>query len=202
MAHLFFETMDDSSPGTRFSQTLIAAGQGDSQARAHLLPLVYDELRRLARARLAAVPSGNTLTPTELVHEAYLCLVGHDHVTWRDQREFFAAAAMVMRDILVEHARRRSRQKRGGDRRRVALGDADELAAASDVDYVALDMALTQLGTEEPEKAEVVMLRFFAGLTIEETAAAVGSSPATVKRHWNYARAWLYDAMSGAECSL
>lgn len=162
-----------------------------------LLPLVYDELRRLARARLANLPPGQTLEPTALVHDAYLRLLGDDDVLWKDRAHFFGAAAVAMRDILVERARRRARIKHGGQVRQVELRDS--VAAPSEgqaVDVIALDEALRRLEAQDPRKAQIVMLRYFAGLSIADTAVALDRSPATIKREWNYARAWLLDAMS------
>jgi RNA polymerase sigma factor (TIGR02999 family) len=157
------------------------------------LPLVYDELRRLAAARLAAEPSGNTLQPTALVHEAYLRLVGSpggEH--WNHRGHFFAAAAEAIRRILVEQARRRKRLRHGGDRQRVSLEVAEALVQAPSDDLPALDEALTRLSAHDPIKAEVVKLRFFAGLTMPEIAQALELSLATVERYWTYARLWLY----------
>ncbi|HEY3242563.1 MAG TPA: ECF-type sigma factor [Phycisphaerae bacterium] len=172
-----------------------------------LLPLVYAELRRLAAARLAKLPPGQTLQPTALVHDAYLRLVGGGPVTWQGRGHFFGAAAIAMRDILVEQARRKGRIKRGGGRKRIELDEelsADDLregapGAPGALDVIALDTALQRLGAQDPRKREIVMLRYFAGMSIEETAEALGISPATVKREWNYAKAWLYDALRDKE---
>ena len=167
--------------------------RGDPHAAADLLPLVYDELRRLAAARLAAEPSGNTLQPTALVHEAYLRLVGSpdgDH--WNHRGHFFAAAAEAIRRILVENARRKKRHKHGGERRRLSLEAAESLVQAPSEDLPALDEALTRLAAHDPIKAEVVKLRFFAGLTMPEIAQALDISLATAERYWTYARLWLY----------
>jgi RNA polymerase sigma factor (TIGR02999 family) len=176
-----------------FSQMLEAADGGDRKAAAELLPLVYAELRRLAAVRLADEPSGNTLQPTALVHEAYLRLVGSpdgDH--WNHRGHFYAAAAEAMRRILVEQARRKKRQKHGGQRRRLSLDAAESLAVAPSEDLTALDEALTRLSDHDPIKAEVVKLRFFAGLTMPEVARALHLSQATAERYWAYARLWLY----------
>jgi RNA polymerase sigma factor (TIGR02999 family) len=175
------------------TRLLDAAAAGDCKAAADLLPLVYDELRRLAAARLADEPSGNTLQPTALVHEAYLRLVGApggDH--WNHRGHFFAAAAEAIRRILVEHARRKKRRKHGGERRRLSLEVAESLVQAPAEDLPALDEALTRLTAHDPLKAEVVKLRFFAGLTMPDIAKALGLSLATVERYWTYARIWLY----------
>lgn len=170
-----------------------AAAAGDRKAAADLLPLVYDELRRLAAARLADEPSGNTLQPTALVHEAYLRLVGApdgDH--WSHRGHFYAAAAEAIRRILVEHARRKKRVKHGGERQRLSLDVAESMVQAPSEDLTALDEALTRLTAHDPLKAEVVKLRFFAGLNMPEIAQALGLSLATVERYWTYARLWLY----------
>jgi RNA polymerase sigma factor (TIGR02999 family) len=159
--------------------------------------LVYDELRRLAAARLADDPSGNTLQPTALVHEAYLRLVGApggEH--WSHRGHFFAACAEAIRRILVEQARRKKRHKHGGGRRRVDLEVAEPLVQAPSEDLVALDEALGRLAAHDPVKAEVVKLRYFAGLTMPEVAEALGLSLATVERYWAYARLWLYSELS------
>jgi RNA polymerase sigma factor (TIGR02999 family) len=166
---------------------------GEAHAAAQLLPLVYDELRRLAAARLAAEPSGNTLQPTALVHEAYLRLVGTaEGGRWDSRGHFFAAAAEAMRRLLVENARRKKRHKHGGDRRRVSLDAAEFMAQAPSEDLVALDEALTRLTAHDPVKAEVVKLRFFGGLTMPEVAQSLNLSLTTAERYWTYARTWLY----------
>jgi RNA polymerase sigma factor (TIGR02999 family) len=182
------------------TQLLNAMDRGDPQAAAELLPLVYDELRRLAAARLAAEPSGNTLQPTALVHEAYLRLVGPaDEVRWENRGHFFAAAAEAMRRILVDAARRKRTEKHGGRHHRVDLPDLPAKLEVVDEQLLALDAALTRLAAEDPVAARVVELRHFAGLSIEDAATALGLSRATAYRHWTYARAWLRDAVSGAE---
>ena len=177
---------------------------GDPLAAEQLLPLVYDELRKLAAARLAQEAPGQTLQATALVHESYLRLVGsaEREQAWENRGHFFAAAAEAMRRILIEQARSKHRQKRGGGALRVSLEAAATLTLgdeSADDDLLALDAALTQLEAEAPEKAQVVKLRYFAGLTLEQTAASLGISLATVKRHWVYARAWLYGALHDGE---
>ena len=175
------------------TRLLDAAAAGDREAAAELLPLVYDELRQLAAARMAAEPPGQTLQPTALVHEAYLRLV-------RDQRfdgrgHFFAAAAEAMRRILVNHARDRNRLKRGGGRVRLELLDpADSLAEAPDL-ILSLDELLTRLGEEDATAARVAHLHLFGGLSVEEAGAALGVSRAAAYRNWKYARGWLRDAL-------
>jgi RNA polymerase sigma factor (TIGR02999 family) len=178
---------------TEITQLLNEIGQGDPHAAADLLPLVYDELRRLAAAWLGDEPSGNTLQPTALVHEAYLRLVGSpDGDQWNHRGHFYAAAAEAMRRILVEHARRKKRHKHGGQRRRIDLEVAESLVGETSEDLPALDEALTRLTAHDPAKADVVKLRFFAGLTMPEIAQTLGLSLATVERYWTYARLWLY----------
>jgi RNA polymerase sigma factor (TIGR02999 family) len=173
---------------------------GDAQAAAQLLPLVYDELRCLAAARLAAEPSGNTLQPTALVHEAYLRLVGPaDEARWDNRGHFFAAAAEAMRRILVDAARRKRTEKHGGNHHRVELPDIPAQPEVADEQLLALDAALTRLAAEDSVATRVVELRHFAGLSIEDAAAALGLSRATAYRHWTFARAWLRDAVSEAE---
>ncbi len=181
------------------TQILSAIESGDPTAAAELLPLVYDELRKLAAARLADERPGQTLQPTALVHEAYLRLVGSGRPQdWNGRGHFFAAAAEAMRRILVESARRKKTLKRGGERTRVDLdevaapeGRLDELLAVSD--------ALDDLEREDPGKAALVKLRYFTGLTLQEAAGALGMSRATADRHWGYAKAWLYRRIAGME---
>jgi RNA polymerase sigma factor (TIGR02999 family) len=177
---------------TDVTQILTQMQSGDSSAAARLLPLVYAELRKLAAAKLAHEKPGQTLQATALVHEAYLRLVSADHAQhWDSRRHFVSAAAQAMRRILVENARRRNRLKRGGGRQRSPLDDVQIEAPASQLDLLALDEALARLAAEDPEKAEVVQLRFFAGLGHEEVARVLNVSTITVKRHWRYSRVWL-----------
>jgi RNA polymerase sigma factor (TIGR02999 family) len=174
------------------TRILSAIELGDPHAPEQLLPLVYDELRRLAAQRLAQERPGQTLDATGLVHEAYLRLVDDDQAQqWNSRGHFFAAAAEAMRRILVESARRKGRLKRGGDRRRLDVADHEPAVAGPDLDVLAVDEALSELASQHPEKAELVKLRYFAGLTLAEAASALGFSPATADRHWRYARAWL-----------
>jgi len=177
---------------------LAAVRRGEREAADRLLLAVYDRLRRLAGQMMTREAPGQTLTATALVHEAYLRLVG-GHCAWQDRQHFYAAAAMAMRWILVERARRRGRLKHGGGRRRVALPDAASLGEPSAVDLVSLDNALRRLERQEPRAAQVIMLRFFAGLSEDDTAEALGVSARTVNRDWSYARAWLRDAMVEGE---
>jgi RNA polymerase sigma factor (TIGR02999 family) len=174
--------------------------QGNSHAAAELLPLVYDELRKLAVARMAEESPDQTLQPTALVHEAYLRLIGPaDEGRWQNRGHFFAAAAEAMRRILVDAARRKRTEKHGGQRQRVELTDVPANTEFGDEGLLALDAALTRLAAEDPVAARVVELRHFTGMSIDEIATALGLSRATAYRHWTYARAWLRDAIGGAE---
>lgn len=174
------------------TQILSAIQAGDPQAAAHLLPLVYDELRKLAAARLAAEKPGQTLQATALVHEAFLRLVGpQDAAQWDNRGHFFAAAAEAMRRILIESARARARDKRGGDWRRVDFEELDVFTSVSPDQLVELDDALERLARLDPLAGSLVKLRYFAGLPLDQAAAGLGISTATAYRHWAYARAWL-----------
>jgi RNA polymerase sigma factor (TIGR02999 family) len=182
------------------TRLLEAAATGDRKAAADLLPLVYNELRKLAAARMVAESPGHTLQPTALVHEAYLRLIGPgDQDRWDNRGHFFAAAAEAMRRILVESARRKGRAKRGGDYRRVDLAEHDGTTGLPVEDILALDEALTRLTAEDPEAARVVEFHFFAGLPIERAAEVLGVSRATAYRQWTFARAWLRSAMGGGD---
>ncbi len=173
---------------------------GDAHAAGHLLPLVYDELRKLAAVRVAEEAPGNTLTATALVHEAYIRLVGPaDAARWDNRGHFFAAAAEAMRRLLVEDARRKKRLKRGGHYQRISLEAAEPQEQAPGEDLVALDQALTRLTAHDPIKAEVVKLRYFAGLTMPEIAQTLNVSLATAERHWTYARTWLFAELTDAD---
>ena len=182
------------------TRILSAIELGDPRAAEQLLPLVYDELRRLAAQRLAHEKPGQTLQATALVHDAYLRLVVLDEARgWDGRGHFFAAAAEAMRRILVDNARRKRTAKHGGGHRRRDLDEVEIAAGEPTDDLLALDEALTRLAAEDPGKAELVKLRYFAGLSIEEAARALGISAATAKRRWAYARAWLFRAVeSGA----
>jgi RNA polymerase sigma factor (TIGR02999 family) len=177
------------------SRILSALDQGDPQAASQLLPLVYNELRQLAAQKLAHEPPGQTLQPTALVHEAYLRLVGDQKFEGRGH--FFAAAAEAMRRILVENARWKKAAKHGGDLQRVDLEGQDVPIRPLPDEIVALDEALTRLTAEDPEAAQIVQLHFFAGLSIEQAAEALGVSRATAYRQWSFARAWLRCAIGG-----
>jgi RNA polymerase sigma factor (TIGR02999 family) len=178
---------------------LRAVDQGDREAASRLLPLVYDELRQLAAYKIAQAPPGQTLQPTALVHEAYLRLVGQaEPQQWDSRGHFFAAAAEAMRRILVENARRKHALKHGGGQRRLPLEEFHRVTESPE-DLLDLDDALTRLAAREPAKAQLVQLRFFAGLSTPEAAAVLKVSVATAERWWTYARAWLYSELSGGE---
>jgi RNA polymerase sigma factor (TIGR02999 family) len=184
------------------TRLLDAATAGDRRAAADLLPLVYEELRKLAAARMAAESPGHTLQPTALVHEAYLRLIGPaDRDRWENRGHFFAAAAEAMRRILVEAARRKKADKYGGGRHEVDAATVELAAPEGDDDLVAIDAALDRLAALDPVKADLVKLRYFAGLTIERAADALGISPATANRYWAYSRAWLFQQVAGDTAS-
>jgi RNA polymerase sigma factor (TIGR02999 family) len=187
---------------TEVTKILAAIEQGNPRAAAQLLPLVYDELRRLAAQKLAHEKPGQTLQATALVHDAYVRLLGGEHTqNWNSRGHFFAAAAEAMRRILVDNARRKRRPKHGGDRNRLPF-DAVVLPVDDRFhDLLELDEALNALATQEPLKAELVKLRYFAGLSVEETAACLGISPVTAKRYWAVARAWLYAALADGKAT-
>jgi RNA polymerase sigma factor (TIGR02999 family) len=191
----------DSRPLTDASHFLDAIGRGNPLAPAQLLPLVYDELRRLSAAQLARERPGQTLDATALVHEAYLRLVGpagpetRDEMHWASHGHFFAAAAEAMRRILVEAARRKKRLKHGGGRERLPLEQVQPLAKMPDETLLDLDEALRQFTVVAPLKAQLVELRYFAGLSVEEAARCLNISRATADRWWSYARAWLHDRL-------
>jgi RNA polymerase sigma factor (TIGR02999 family) len=182
---------------TAASQLFEAAAAGDPRATAELLPLVYSELRKLAKSQLATERADHTLQPTALVHEVYLRLIGDGpSENWSGRGHFFGAAAEAMRRILVESARRKKSLKRGGGRERLDVDDVPIVAPAPSDELLALDEAIKKLGEEHPRKAELIKLRYFAGLNIDEAARILGISPATAKRDWNYARAWLFHEIS------
>ncbi len=188
--------------GTSYPVTelLTRWSSGDTSARDALVPLVYNELRRIARRCLSGQRSDHTLQPTALVHEAYLRLVRYDAIDWRDRAHFFALAAQIMRQILVDHARKQTAIKRGGNAVTLVVDEASAVTKQTNLDLLALDDALKQLASLDPRQSQIVELRFFGGLSIEETAQAVNISPATTKREWATARLWLLNEMnSGAE---
>jgi RNA polymerase sigma factor (TIGR02999 family) len=175
------------------TRILDAVAQGDPHAAAELLPLVYEELRRLAAQKLANEAPGQTLQATALVHEAYLRLVqGAEGISWKSRGHFFGAAAEAMRRILIERARGRERLRHGGGRKRVDLDEAVALVEPPAEEILALDEALSRLAAQAPVRAELVKLRFYAGLTMPEAAEALGISLATAERYWTFARTWLY----------
>jgi RNA polymerase sigma factor (TIGR02999 family) len=175
---------------------LEAISKGDVRASEELLPLVYSELRRLAAARMAQEAAGHTLQPTALVHEAWLRLIGDDGRTWQNRAHFFGAAAEAMRRILIERARRKSRLKRGGGRTVLDIADLDLAEAMPDDKVLLVDEALERFKAEDPEKARVVVLKFFGGLTDREVAEIMGVTERTVRRQWTYAKAWLFQSIA------
>jgi RNA polymerase sigma factor (TIGR02999 family) len=189
-------TEDIPSPGD-VTRLLLDWSDGDERARDEMLPLVYDELRRLAALYLLRERHDHTLQPTALVHEAYLRLIDQRQVNWRNRAQFVGLAAVMMRRVLVHYARDRAAGKRGGDMQRVPLSDADEPRGPQDVDIIVLHDALDQLAAIDPRKSQIVELKFFGGLTINEIAEVLQVSPATIERDWSFARAWLYDAIGG-----
>jgi len=181
-----------------FSEVLQAAGGGDRLASAELLPLVYEELRKLARSRMAHLPPGNTLQPTALVHDVFLRLIGTEDPGWDSRGHFFAAAAEAMRHVLVDQARRKKSLKRGGGKKRIAFGEFEAPLAFPVEDVLALDEAVKRLGRDDPRKAQIVSLRCFAGLNREETASALGISVPTIDREWRYIVARLHKELAEA----
>ena len=179
------------------TKLLIAWSDGNKQALDLLMPIVFDELRRQAAGYLRRERAGHTLQTTALVNEAYLRLVDQEHVRWQNRAHFFGIAAQLMRRILVDHARAKHRAKRGGADLRVTLDEATAVARDREVDLVSLDEALDRLAKIDPQQSRVVELRFFGGLNVEETAEVLRISPATVKRDWSVAKAWLYREISG-----
>jgi RNA polymerase sigma-70 factor (ECF subfamily) len=183
---------------TDITQLLIRWSQGDPEALERLLPLVYEEFRRIAARQMRRERADQTLSPTALVHELYLRLVDQRRATWQNRAQFFGIAAQLMRRILVDYARARQTKKRGASAIRVSLSIAAEEAEASSVaDVLAIDEALARLAELDPEQVRIIELRFFAGLTVEETAHVIGRSARTVKREWQLAKAWLYRELRG-----
>ena len=176
---------------------LQAIGRGDHRASAELLPLVYDELRRLAAARMAREAAGQTLQPTALVHEAWLRLVNDGDRTWDNRAHFFSAAAEAMRRILIDSARRKSALKRGGRQERLNVEDLELAATTPDDRVLLIDQALQQMEAEDPESARIVVLKFFGGLTNKEVGKTLGVTERTVERKWAYAKAWLFQKIRG-----
>jgi RNA polymerase sigma-70 factor (ECF subfamily) len=176
---------------------LEAVNSGSQSARDELIAVVYDELRRLANSYLRGERADHTLQPTALVHEAYLRLVGQDTVRWQNRDHFIGVAATMMRRVLVDHARRHNRDKRGGGCIKLSLTEADSFTKSDDMDFVALDVALEKLAKDHPQESLTVELRFFGGLSIAEAARVLEVSESTVERDWRFARAWLLHEMNG-----
>jgi RNA polymerase sigma factor (TIGR02999 family) len=189
--------MPDSA--SQVTHLLEAWRKGDQTALQKLMPLVYDELRRIARQHMGRERSGHTLQTTALVNEAYLKVAKHQEIEWNDRIHFFAIAAQMMRQLLVDHARRRKRDKRGGDVSLLSLNEEQAVSPEQGIDVLALHFALERLATMDPRKAQIVELRYFGGLNIEETAEALGIAPVTVKREWSRAKAWLFGELKAGE---
>lgn len=185
-----------SSSSQPVTELLARWKSGDVSARDALVPLVYDELRRIARRCLSSQSSSNTLQPTALVHEAYLRLARRDSIDWQGRAHFFALSAQMMRQILVDHARKHAAAKRGSNAVTVVVDEASAVSKVRNLDLIALDDAMKRLASLDPRQCQIVELRFFGGLSIEETAQTVNISPATTKREWATARLWLHRAMS------
>ena len=182
------------------TQLLLKWSEGDKTALDQLMPLVYDELRRLARSFLRRHGHPDTLQPTVLVHEAYLRLINQKQVTWQNRTQFFGLAARIMRNLLVDHVRERRAEKRGGGEYHLSLSHAEQVAAnrpEEKIDLLALDEALERLAGLDPQQGRIVELRYFGGLTIDETAEFLGMSHSSVERDWSAARAWLYTQLNG-----
>lgn len=190
-------TTESDSSGVAVTEILRAVGKRES-ATDELLAVVYEQLRQIARQRMAGERSGHTLQATALVHEAFLKLIGDEDISWENRGHFYAAAAQAMRRILIDHARKRNAEKRGGARKRVPLSVVDLATEADPEQVMALEEAMTELEENDPRAASVVRLRFFAGLDVEETASVLGLSERTVMRDWAYARAILFEKLSDA----
>jgi RNA polymerase sigma factor (TIGR02999 family) len=183
------------------TELLVRWSNGETAARDALVPIVYDELRHLARHHLANQRPDHTLQSTALVHEAYIRLTGHRWARWQHRHHFFGVAAQLMRQILVDHARKRHAAKRGGDGITLTLDEAVAVPLEREVDLIALDDALNSLAALDPRQSQIVELRFFGGLSIEDTSHTLGISPATVKREWAIARTWLHAELYRARCT-
>jgi len=183
---------------TAVTDWILELGRGDKAGLDQMLPVLYDELHRLAEAYLRREDPGHTLQPTALVHEAYLRLIDQRRVDWRNRAQFLGVAAGIMRRILVDHARGRAAQKRGGGAEAVSLSLVEAPSGRPEVELIALEQALEQLTALDPRKTQVVELKFFGGLSAREIAEVMGISDATVEREWTFARAWLYKAIEGA----
>lgn len=189
------------TPPQNVTQLLVEGSKGNKEALDQLLPIVYAELRLQAARFLRRERAGHTLQTTALIHEAYIRLVDQRNVQWQNRAQFFGVAAQLMRRILVDHARTKKRTKRGGSAVRVSLDQAMVITQEPEIDVVALDQALNRLAEIDPQQSRIVELRFFSGLSVEETAEVLGISPATVKRDWSVAKAWLHREISGDEQS-
>ena len=183
----------------KLSETIIAAKTGDRKAAAELMPLLYGELRALGRVLIGRQPPGQTLQATALVHEAYAKLIGSEDPGWDGRGHFFGAAARAMREILVDQARRRAANKRGGNLKRRDLESGDLPIESPVEDILALDECLKKLELQDPEKGQIVLLRFFAGMTMEQIAKELNTSKSSVERQWRYIRAWLYKELDESE---
>jgi RNA polymerase sigma factor (TIGR02999 family) len=192
-------TDETDSPSGAITQWLLDWGRSDKKGLDQMLPVMYEELHRMAAHYLSREGAGHTLQPTALVHEAYLRLVDQRRVDWRNRAQFLGLAASMMRRILVNHARDRSARKRGGNPERVSLSLVESPSGGPEGELIALEDALQRLAGLDQRKGRVVELKFFGGLTIDEIAEVLGISAATVEREWAFARAWLYDAIEGAE---
>lgn len=186
---------------SEITMVLQSLGRGEGRASEDLLPLVYDDLRRHAASRMSRESSAQTLQPTALVHEAWLRMIGHGRTspTWQNRAHFFGAAAEAMRRILIENARRKARLKRGGDQLRVDVDELDLAATSPEEKILLIDEALQELQGRDPEKARVVLLKFFGGHTNQEVAQAMGVTERTVERHWAFAKAWLFQCIRGQQ---
>src|SRR5262249_13221127 len=185
------------SSSNEITRQLIAWSKGDKAALERLIPAVYQELRRMADYYLRGEQSGHSLQPTALVHEAYLRLIDQSQVEWHNRAHFFGVAAQMMRRILIDHAKTKHRAKRGGGARKISLEETVNYTREKAAELVALDEALRELGEIDERKSRIVELRYFGGLTVDETAEVLGISDKTVMRDWNLAKAWLYSAMTG-----
>lgn len=185
-------TSENLSSSPDVTTLLAQAADGDSQAANQLLPLVYEQLRAIAQRRMASENPGHTLQATALVHEVFLRLLGDRRVPWQNQAHFYATAAEAMRRVLLDHAKAKRRQKRGGGQKKMPLNVADLAATENSEQIVALDTVLCRLEEQNPEAAQVVRLRFYAGMSVDQTAEVLEMSPRTIDRRWKFARAWLY----------
>ena len=183
------------APNSQVTRVLERVRCGEPSAASELLPLVYDELRRLAAAKMAHERPDQTLQPTALVHEAYIRLIDQSRVNWQNRAHFFGVAAQIMRRLLVDHARKHNAEKRGQDFQKLSLDENIDRAVERSAELIALDDALKTLATFDQQKARMVELRYFGGLSIEETADVLGVTPTTIKRHWRLAKAWLHGEM-------